>query len=48
MLALAAFVVAVIWLILVVLHVGAFAWLLPLVLALIAAHLAFGDRIRRV
>lgn len=48
MLALAAFVVALAWIILVVVHGPVFAWLLPLVLLLVAAHLAFGDRIRRV
>lgn len=45
MLALVAFIVALLWLILDVMNVGAWSWLLPLVLTLICAHFAFGDRI---
>ena len=48
MFALAAFIVAVLWLILVALNVATWAWLLPLVLALLAAHFAFGDRVWRI
>ncbi len=48
MLMLAAFVVALLWLILDLLDVGTWSWLLPLVLTLMAAHFAFGDRIRRL
>ncbi len=47
MLILAAFIVALIWLILDLANAGTWSWLLPLALTLIAGHLAFGDRLWR-
>lgn len=48
MFAIAGLVITLVWLVLVLVGAGAWGWMLPLCFALLFAHLALGDRVRRL